>query len=159
VINMALRTATPTLSIGTLSDPLTHPGKRSPDFGPSGMFPDVDTAPGHAAHGLLFRVRDAANAGGRAVLLLGTAFDPPFPLAAFGIDGELWLSASLDGQLTYGDTLDSTGEAWIAPAWLGPGQIHRLAGAGWPVLQAITFGLQGGQPVGVRVSNGASVRL
>jgi hypothetical protein len=159
VINVALRTQTPTLSIGTLSDPTTHPGKRSPDFGPSGMYPDVSNAPGNAAHGLLFRVRDDANAGGTTVLLLGTAFDPPFRLSAFGIAGNLWMTSSLDGQMTYGDRLDSVGEAWVAPAWLGPGQLPRLANTGWPVLQAITYTSQGGQVSNVRVSNAVSVRL
>lgn len=159
VINIALRTTSATLTIGTVSDPITHPGQRSPDFGPTGMYPDVDSGPGSAAHGLLFRVRDRANAGGFAILLLGSTFDPPLSLGNFGINGSLWMTTHLDGQMTFGDALDSTGEVWIARDWYGPAQLHRLAGAGPAVLQAVTFSLSGGQPVNVRVSNAASVLL
>jgi hypothetical protein len=143
-----LRTASPMLNVGSLGATIT------PDFGATGMYTKV--APAGSGLGLTFRVRDAENANGTAVIFFGTAYDPAFALCNLGIQGRLWLTTGLIGQL-HTMALGATGEGIGGPAWMGVNQLHRFGG-GTPVFvlfQAITHtGL-----AKVRASNAAGTRL
>jgi hypothetical protein len=143
-----LRNPSPALNVGSLGATIT------PDFGATGMYTKV--APAGSGLGLTFRVRDAENANGTAIILFGTAYDPEFPLCNLGIMGRLWVTTGLIGQL-HAMTLGATGEAIGGPAWMGINQLHRFGG-GAPVFvmfQAITHTAL----AKVRASNGAASRL
>jgi hypothetical protein len=144
---ISVRTPCPTLSVGALGWTI------SPNFGAPGMYTKVALP---EALGITFRVRDAANPNGAAIILFGTAYDPSFGLGGFGIKGRLWLTAGLIGQL-HAMTLGATGEAIGGPAWMGAGQLHRFGGTNAFVLfQAITYT----PPLGnVRAANAAGTRL
>jgi hypothetical protein len=149
-LNMSVRTLAPVLNMGVNGST----GPVDPDFGPAGMYPDVGRARG-AAHGLIFRVRDGVSANGTAILLFGTGFDAPFSLGSLGIAGNLWMSASLVGQIASG-TFNVGGECVIFPAWMDAGQLERFAGVGTVAFQAITF--KPG-PADVRMSNAVSAPI
>ena len=152
LLNMGLRGDAPTMNIGASS--LFRP--TLPDFGVAGMYPDVTPRPG-AEDGLLFRVRDGTNRNGTALVLLGNAFDPPFPLQFLGLDANLWLNASLSGIVARG-SINPGGEAIVLPAWLDFGNIRRFAGLGFVYFQAITF-TTGSPPMNVRLSNAVATKL
>jgi hypothetical protein len=109
-LNMSVRTHAPVLNMGVNGST----GPIDPDFGPAATYPDVARARG-AAHGLIFRVRDGVNANGTAILLFGIGFDAPFSLASLGIEGSLWITTNLIGQIAAG-TFNVGGECMLFPA-------------------------------------------
>lgn len=144
-----LRTPAPVLNVGSVGT-VAFPGG---DFGATGMYTKVGMP---ESLGIQFRIRDASNANGNAIVLFGTAYDPNFPLCTFGIQGNLWLTTGLIGQL-WSTPLDAAGEAIGGPAWMGAGMLHRFGGSNAFVLfQALTFSAG---PSQVRASNGAGTRM
>lgn len=144
-----LRTPCPALNVGSTGALIT------PDFGATGMYTKV--APAGSGLGITFRVRDASNPMGTAIILFGTAYDPSFGLGSFGIKGNLWLTTGLVGQL-HTMPLDAAGLAIGGPAWMGTNMLHRLGGGtpAFVLFQAITYH---GALCNVRASNGAGTRI
>jgi hypothetical protein len=111
---------TPVLNIGSI-DPL-NAKQVGTCYGAGGMYPDVSSGP--RDDGLEARVRDAARAGGRALLLLSSGYwFVPGGLTYPGFTGHLWLDVTSmvslgNGTLGPGDTVIPIVPANVLPASL-----------------------------------------
>ena len=149
VYSFAMRTNAPVLNIGN-EDPLSSRSPGGISYGAGGFFPDVKSA--GRDDGLRARVRDNANTGGMAFVLLGTG-SFPMGLALGGFQGHIYLSPAgliMSLPIWQGSIVNNEALIQIAPP-------TAIPAPGWNVyFQAITVNASLGN---ARFTNLAGVSL